>query len=106
MRFDELLSRADDEVLQQLLGPSTVRLLNMLDPKLARPTKLHELITSFRPGEELLRDAPSRRALLDLLPREEAASLADDLGLVGANPYQSLRGLRPAKGSLAEKRLF
>jgi hypothetical protein len=39
MRFEELLARADDEALQQLLGAPIVRLLNLLDPSLARPTK-------------------------------------------------------------------
>ena len=47
VRFDELLTRADDEVLQQLISPPVVRLLNMLDPALARPTRFRELLTSF-----------------------------------------------------------
>ncbi len=106
MRFDELLSRADDEVLQELVGAHTVRLLNMLDPLLARPTRLRELLTSFRPPEELLRDAKTRQTLLDLLPAEAARSLAVDLGLNTDKPYDSLRRFRPLKGSLGERRLF
>ena len=103
MRFDELLSRADDEVLQELVGAHTVRLLNMLDPLLARPTRLRELITSFRPPEELLRDAKTRQTLLDLLPAEAARTLAADLGLNTDKPYDSLRRFRPLKGSLGER---
>src|SRR4051812_6987442 len=99
MRFEELLSRADDEVLQELVGKQTVRLLNMLDPLLARPTKLRELITSFRPAEELLRDQNARRALLDLLPPEAARSLATELRLNDDHPYDSFSRFRPAKGS-------
>jgi len=106
MRFEELLSRADDEVLQELVGTQTVRLLNMLDPLLARPTRLRELITSFRPAEELLRDSSARRALLDLLPLEAARSLAIELRLNEDHPYDSFSRFRPAKGSLAEQRLF
>lgn len=106
MRFDELLSRADDEVLQELIGAHTVRLLNMLDPLLARPTRLRELLTSFRPAEELLRDTNTRRILLDLLPVEAARSLALDLGISSDRPYDSLRSFRPTKGSLGERWLF
>lgn len=106
MRFEQLLSRADDEVLQELLGAHIVRLLTLLDPTLARPTRLREVITSFRPPEELLRDPESRRLLVDLLPHDDAVGLADVLGLPGSDPYSQLRTLRAAKGSLAERRLF
>lgn len=106
MRFEELLSRADDEVLQELVGTRIVRLLNMLDPLLARPTRLRELVTSFRPAEELLRDTDARHALLDLLPIDVAQSLANDLGLSSDRPYDSLRRFRPTKSSSGERRLF
>src|SRR4051794_11628402 len=106
MRFDELLTRADDEVLQQLIGAPVVRLLNMLDPGLARPTRLRELVTSFRPAEELLRDPKARRELLDLLPKEDATAVADELGLLDPDPFQALRNARMTKGSVAERRLF
>lgn len=105
-RFEELLSRADDEVLQELVGPSVVRLLNMLDPRLARPTRLRDLLTSLRPPEELLRNVSARQHLLDLLPVEEARDLVDLLGVVGSDPYRALREARFSKGSQAEHRLF
>jgi superfamily II DNA or RNA helicase len=106
VRFDELLSRADDEVLQELIGAPVVRLLSRLDPALARPGRLRQLITSFRPPEELLRDATARAALLDLMPREEATALADALGFTGTDPFRAIREVRIAKGSAAERRLF
>jgi DNA repair protein RadD len=106
MRFEELLARADDEALQQLLGAPIVRLLNLLDPSLARPTKLRELITSFRPPEELLRDPASRQILVDLLPKDEAVGIADILGLFGPDPFEQLRSARVRKGSPTEQRLF
>jgi DNA repair protein RadD len=106
MRFEELLARADDEALQQLLGAPIVRLLNLLDPSLARPTKLRELSTSFRPPEELLRDPASRQILVDLLPKDEAVGIADILGLFGPDPFEQLRSARVRKGSPTEQRLF
>ncbi|HVF03212.1 MAG TPA: DEAD/DEAH box helicase [Frankiaceae bacterium] len=106
MTFDQLLARADDEALQELLGPPTVRLLNLLDPTLSRPAKLRELLSSFRPPDELLRDARARQTLFDLLPRSAARSLCDALELPGADPYAALRGLRVTKGSRREGLLF
>lgn len=106
MRFEELLARADDEALQELLGAPVVRLLNLIDPALAKPTKLRSLITSFRPAEELLRDPRSRAALLDLLPPEIASELASTLGLQTGAPFRALRSLCVQRGSGTEQRLF
>jgi DNA repair protein RadD len=106
MRFEELLSRADDEVLQELVGSRVVRLLNLLDPQLARPRRLRELLSSIHPPEELLRDAGTRRQLLDLLPRDEARGVVDFLGLLDPDPYHALHEARFPKGSLGERRLF
>ena len=40
MGFRDPLSRADDEVLAELIGAPMVRLPNMLDTTLVRPTRL------------------------------------------------------------------
>ena len=68
MQFDFLLSRADDETLQQLLGENPLRLLMLLDPGLATPTRLRELIVGLNSPEGLLRAKKSRHILCDLLP--------------------------------------
>ena len=44
MKFDDLLSRADDQILQALLGVAGMRLITLLDAKLAIPTKLKEVV--------------------------------------------------------------
>ena len=106
MRFEQLLSRADDEVLQDLVGPPVVRLLTMLDPKLARPTRLRELVTSFRPPEEILRNPVTRAAVLDLLPVNDARDLAAQLGLNPTTPFDSLRNARFNRNSATERTLF
>ncbi|HYB98815.1 MAG TPA: DEAD/DEAH box helicase [Candidatus Limnocylindrales bacterium] len=106
MRFDQVLSRADDEVLEQLIGPPVVRLLNLLDPSLARPRRLRGLVTSFRPADELLRDPDARRELLDLLPPDIAETLAAVLGGHSPDAYAFLRNLRIPKGSHKERLIF
>lgn len=105
-RFDQLLARADDEVLQELVGSSTVRLLNLLDPKFSSASQLRGLVAQLHPAEELLRHPVSRQAILDLLGRPEAVALASALGLAGDDPYTALREAKFRKGSQAEQTMF
>lgn len=106
MRFEEVLARADDEALQELLGAPAVRLLNLLDPTLARPSRLRELVTAIRPAHEVLQDPGARRLVLDLLPVEEARQLARQLRMPSVDPYGELRKLAFQRGSGAEQLLF
>ncbi|WP_321206745.1 hypothetical protein [Tolypothrix tenuis] len=39
MNFNDLLSKADEETLQQLLGSATFHLLKLLEPNLVHPSK-------------------------------------------------------------------
>lgn len=106
MKFDLLLSRADDTTLQQLLGETPMRLLMLLDPGLATPTRLRDLIVGLNTCEGLLRNKESRNILFDLLPRSEAKILAQILRIDEADPYQSLKQVNIGKGSRREEALF
>lgn len=88
--FDELLSRADDETLQSLVGQQTVRLLNSLDTDLARPRNLRGIVTELHTPEDILRDQRSRQLLLGLMRSENARELCDELGLSTSDPFRSL----------------
>ncbi len=90
MRFDCLLSRADEEVLQILIGQGPLRLAALLDRSLLSPAKQRELLLRLRKPQELLTDAVSRKALLPLLRPEEARSLCAALGLSPNDPYHAL----------------
>ena len=105
--FENLLSRADDIVLQELIGPDVVRLLRSIDPNLATPTRLRNLLSEFKEPGELLRDTNSRTVLLELLPVVTAEQLRGALNLSsGGNPFDALKNLNVQRGSLQEKRLF
>ena len=105
--FEDLLSRADDVVLQELVGPDVVRLLRSIDPNLATPTRLRNLLSEFKEPAELLRDTNSRTCLLELLPVVAAEGLRGALNLrSGGNPFDALKNLNAQRGSLQEKRLF
>lgn len=104
--FNQLLSRADDETLQYLVGPHAVRLLDALDPQLAAPAKLRQTCLQLHSPEALLTDAESRSYLLSLLRPEHAASLAGDLGLGAESPYDALQTIRIRKNSIRQKYLL
>lgn len=101
--FSQLLGRADDETLAELIGRPVVRLLHALDPQLARPSRLRELILELHEPVELLRRRATRNTLLNLLRREEAEALATEVnGGTAEDAYISLMKLRPRRGSRPE----
>ena len=105
--FQNLLSRADDVVLQELVGLDVVRLLRSIDPALATPTSLRNLLLDFKEPVDLLRDSDSRAILLDLLPVATAEGLLETLNLpTAADPFNALRSFNPHRRSLLEERLF
>ena len=107
LSFDHLLSRADDYVLQQIVGSEVVRLLRHIDPRLATPAKLRDLLLQLRKPYDLLRDRRTRTLLLDLLSLSDAEELLTYLGeSLNGNPYVTLVNLAIPKGSGQEERLF
>lgn len=105
-KFGELLARADDETLQQLVGSHIVRLLSALDPQLATPSNLRRTCLKLHSPESLLRDPEARGRLVTLLRPEPAATLAAQLGLDAENPYNAILRTRIRRNSAVERRLF
>ena len=107
MRFTDLLSRADDETLQFLLGKAPMKLLLTLDPQLATPTQIRDLILRIHTPEELLLFPENRAALIDVLPDESARFLHTVLRLPGENNiYHELKKAKLRRGSERERALF
>ncbi len=107
MNFEQLISRAEDEVLQQLLGKSVVRLLRLINPALATPSRLRQLLLDLHSPSDLLRDNSARQLLFELLPVNTAKGLLESLQVnFSNNPFEALSGLRFSKGSNLENRLF
>lgn len=101
------MSRADDEVLQELIGAPVVRLLRLIDPALAAPSKLRELLLDFHTPADLMRDSASRNLLLDSMSKKTAEELLEALQVeVSGDAFQTLARLRFAKSSAIESRLF
>jgi len=107
INFNSLISRADDEILQTLLGKTAVRLIMLLNESLATPTRLRELLLSLHKPHELLTSATSRVLLLELLRESEAKELAAVLGLpIKETLYDDLKSIRITHGSDKESQLL
>ena len=105
--FDRLMSRADDVVLQELVGADVIRLLRSIDPELASPSRLRSLVTEYRDPAELLRDPNTRTLLLELLPVGTIQNLLERLGVESrGEPFTAISGLSAVKGSAREEQLF
>lgn len=95
MIFDHLLSRADEEVLQQLLGKSTLHLLLLLNNGATTPKHLRDLLLSLRTKEDLLISPESRALILDLLRPNEAKILATILQVSDSSDlFQALKNVK------------
>lgn len=107
MRFDDLLSRADDQALQQLLGGPGLRLLQLLDPSLATPSRLRNLVIELHTRAGLLLDPALRRVCFNLLRPPEAQRLATLLQCgLHTDSYAALQTASIAHGSAREQALF
>ena len=105
--FQNLLSRADDVVLQELVGLDVVRLLRSIDPALTIPSSLRNLLSDFKDPVDLIRDSDTRGILLELLPVTVAEQLRETLNLpTGGDPFDALRSFKPRRRSLLEERLL
>ena len=101
------MDRTDDEVLQLLIGNDVVRLLRHIDPSLATPGKLRELIGKLKTPADLLRNAHTRSLLLELLTPSAAIELLEFMGIrTNGNSFATLASLNIRKGSVLEERLF
>lgn len=108
LKVSELLGRADEAVLQKLLGRPAVELLALFDEGNVRPRLLRETILRLHSPQDLLLNPETRAQLLALLSPGEALELTRHLGLEadGTPAYAPLMDLRPRKGSTQEGRLL
>lgn len=107
MDFYNLFSRADDEVLQIILGSDVVRLLKLLDPSLVSPTRLREILLGLYSPESLILSKAHRDLLLGLLRPEQAEILVKILDLPNyKSSFDALSDLKIRRGSDRERALL
>lgn len=107
--FDTLIGRADEETLGHLVGRPAIRLLRLLDPRLARASILRRVVTDLNEPSTLVRHQTTRSRLLLMLRPDEADHLVRSLALstdATNNAYQVLSSLSVRAGTRLEKQLF
>ena len=107
MQFATFTSRFDDRLIQSLLGPSALKLLQAIDPALQTRARLLALAIDLYTPAGLLLDRTKRNAMFDLLRPTEAAELAQVLGLRQSHDaYVVLKNIILVRGSNREQALF
>jgi superfamily II DNA or RNA helicase len=107
MQISDVLSRAGDDGLQELLGSSTVRLLNNLDSKLARASSMREIFEELYSPVEILRNGALRKIIFTMLKTDEATQLCNLVySNPPSNPFEGLNKLSFTKASSTEKTVF
>ncbi len=110
MKFDKIFSRADEELLQDILGDQAIRLLSTLDETRSYNKYLRELVLMLHGQEGILINQSLRSLIIDLLREEEAMHLAKIVGINNYNTtaelYSKLKNKRIRRGSTEEENLF
>jgi DNA repair protein RadD len=108
--FDELLLRADEVVLQELLGRPALRLLQSLLGRDLPVGRLRAVLLQLHTPLAMLTETSKRRLLLELLRLDEARALIVELDLrtptAKTDPFAALQALPPRLNSAAFRRLL
>jgi DNA repair protein RadD len=105
-----VLSRADELIIQELLGEQTVRLLRVLDQSFSYNSSFKELIIELFGEQELLLNKKYRNILINLLKSSEANLLSQILGInqkgLNRDIFSSINNQTFRRGSKQEESLF
>lgn len=107
LKLEDLLSRADEGILQEILGVNTVKLLTKLNQAYVYNKNLKKIICDFYGLQEMLLDRNIRNKIFDLLRENEAKTLGHILGMKDTNGiYEKLKDRKFRRGSKDEENLF
>lgn len=106
-KLRETLARLGAAELANMLGESTVSLLELLGLKHLQPSSLADLVLTQWGPEDILLDNARRRELTDALTQEDAERLCRLVGVSpGPDPWAALRLQTFPRGSAASQTLF
>ena len=105
-KFQKIFSRADEGIIQGLLGKDSLRLINLLFDKIT-PAQLRRFIIQLYTEEGMLTSRDIRAQLIDLLTPEESYFLARvlDVGPEGSL-YERLKSLAIRSNTAKEQALL
>jgi DNA repair protein RadD len=95
--FQNLLSRADIQLLDKLLPSSAGEIIRQINPEFSYTSRLSKLVVDLISPQSLLLKKESRDLLIDLLPPNEAQNISKLFGNVSKNQYDYLKSLKFSK---------
>lgn len=94
MEFETFITRIDEEIIQKIVGKSSLQILNILDTDLTRISQLQSVLLNIYSPIELLQNKDIRNDFFDILREQEAAELLTLLGRSSANdPFETLKAI-------------
>ena len=111
MKLKNLLSRADEYTLQQMMGSQTVKILRLLKEGSLYNSELKELILRLHTPQLLLQNKQYRNLLIDMMKEEEVKTLSRILGLYSSESslsdiYKNIQKANFRQGSKRQRSLF
>ncbi|MFK5710236.1 DEAD/DEAH box helicase [Lysinibacillus boronitolerans] len=111
LNLKEILLRADEMSIQDILGEQTIKILNLLNEDGIYLSELKRLILNLHSGEDLLSNPKYRKIIIDLLKLDEAKTIARILGVyhstdTPASWYKTIKDLRYHRNSENLNTLF
>lgn len=98
MDINVLISRLDEEALQNILGKEVLQTLGLLKKSYLYPQSLSNILRNTYSNQTLLLERKTRNCLIDVLKKNEITSLLFSLEIESfINPYELLKNL-PFKG--------
>ena len=92
MKFEIFITRIDEEIIQKIVGKSSLQILNILDTDLTRISQLQSVLLNIYSPIELLHNKEIRNDFFDILREHEAKDLLDSLGKVSTgDSYSTLK---------------
>lgn len=103
MKIDDLITRFDEDTLQEILGKEVIGTLNALGTQYIYSESLLRVLKNTFSNEELLLNKKSRDHVIDILNQQESKDLCNYLSLTETKDrYQSLKE-QNFKGEYLEK---
>lgn len=95
MRFENFITRLDEQLIQKIVGTSAIQILNSLNSDLTRISRLQNVLLNIYSPIELLQNKEIRNEFIDILKPNEVEQLCTLLGksTIG-DIYSTLKSVR------------
>lgn len=95
MKFEHLITRLNEEIIQKIVGKPAIQILNSLNTDLTRISRLQRVLLNIYSPVEFLENKEFRNEFIDILKVPEAEALCSSLGKkIEGDVYSTLKSVR------------